>query len=113
MSGDAVQFPTGAVRQHATTVDGIAADVAQARAAVGEVVMDTQAYGILCQFLPGMLSPVFALALSALSGSADALHDTAVKLRAAADLTESTDQASARRITAAGPPGRPAIELPL
>jgi hypothetical protein len=113
MTGEAVQFPADSVRQHAGTVDGIAADVEQARGAAGEVTMDTQAYGILCQFLPGLLTPIFAVASSALSSSADALHETATDLRSTADQMDGTDQAAARRVTAAGPSPRPAIKLPL
>ena len=110
MSGEAVQFPPAAVRQHAGSVDGIADDVDQARGAVGQVSMDTQAYGILCQFLPGLLSPLFALAESAMQGSAEALRETAANLRSVADRTESTDRAGAARIKSAG---QPSIELPL
>jgi Excreted virulence factor EspC, type VII ESX diderm len=104
MSAEAVEFPVEAVRRHAGSVDLIAADVEQARAAVGEVAMDTQAYGLLCQFLPGLLTPVFAVAASALSDCAGALHDTAGELRAAAAGTEATDVASARRLRATAPP---------
>jgi len=113
MSGDVVQFPAAAVRAHAASVDAIAADVEQARGAVRAVTMDVGAYGILCQFLPALLSPVFALAAEALGGSAEALHDTATNLRSTADQTAGTDQASARRITAAGPSAEPALRLPL
>jgi excreted virulence factor EspC (type VII ESX diderm) len=113
MNSGAVQFPADSVRRHAATVDAIAADVEQARGAAGEVTMDTQAYGILCQFLPGLLMPVFAVAVTTLDGSADGLHETAADLRATADQMDSTDQVGARRITAAGPPAQPTIALPL
>jgi hypothetical protein len=105
-----MQFPAESVRRHAATVDAIAADVEQARGAAGEVTMDTQAYGMLCQFLPGLLMPVFAVAATTLDGSADGLRETASDLRVTADQMDGTDQASARRVTAAGPP---LIDLPL
>ncbi|WP_203840441.1 type VII secretion target [Winogradskya humida] len=101
------------VRTHAGTVDRVAGDVETARSAVHEVSMDTGAYGQLCQFLPGLLSPLFGLALEAMNESADALQETATKLRAAADETESTDQGTAIRVRAAGSAATPAIELPL
>jgi hypothetical protein len=110
MTAEAVQFPADSVRHHAATVDAIGADVEQARGAAGQVTMDTQAYGILCQFLPGLLMPVFAVAVTSLEGSAEALHETATGLRATADQMDTTDQGSARRVTAAGPPP---IALPL
>jgi hypothetical protein len=113
MTSGVVQFPADSVRRHAATVDAIGADVDQARGAAGEVTMDTQAYGILCQFLPALLMPVFAVAASSLDGSADALHETAADLRATAGQMDATDQGGARRITAAGPPAQPSIVLPL
>jgi hypothetical protein len=109
MSGEGVQFPVAAVRAHAGTVDGVAASVEQARSAVHQVTMDTGAYGKLCQFLPGLLAPVFGQAVDAMNGSIEALHETAAGLRAVADSTQSTDATGARRITAAGP----LPELPL
>ncbi|GAA2502254.1 hypothetical protein Ahu01nite_064930 [Winogradskya humida] len=113
MSGESVRFPVDEVRTHAGTVDRVAGDVETARSAVHEVSMDTGAYGQLCQFLPGLLSPLFGLALEAMNESADALQETATKLRAAADETESTDQGTAIRVRAAGSAATPAIELPL
>jgi hypothetical protein len=113
MGGEVVQFSAVAVRVHSASVDRIAADVDQARSAAGEVSMDVGAYGILCQFLPSLLSPVFVLASEALSSSAEALHETAAHLRSTADQTEGADQAIARRITAAEPSAEPAVRLPL
>jgi uncharacterized protein YukE len=113
VSGDgAVQFPVAAVQQHAGTVDQVADAVQEARSAVREVSMDTQAYGQLCQFLPGLLSPLFGLALVAMNGAVDALQETATNLRAAASHAEATDTANAARVTAAGG-ALPGLKLPL
>lgn len=112
MSGDIVQFPAAAVRRHAGSVQAVAGAVEQARSAVREVAMDTGAYGKLCQFLPAILEPACTLAVQALSESADALHETALGLRAVADGVEATDAATGRRITAAGPAST-LPELPL
>jgi hypothetical protein len=113
MSADGVQFPIAAVRQHAGTVDAVADAVGQARGAVRQVTMDTGAYGQLCQFLPALLTPVFGLAVAAMNGSVDALHETAAGLRAAAGDTEATDEAGGRRVAAAGAPLKRLPELPL
>lgn len=113
MSSDGVQFPSSAVRGHAGTVDGVADEVGQARAAVDQVTMDTGAYGKLCQFLPGMLAPVFGQAVDAMNHSVDALHETAAGLRAVADGMDATDAGGARRVTAARPPAGRLPELPL
>jgi hypothetical protein len=113
MSADAVQLPIPAVREHSGSVQGVAQAVGEARGAVREVTMDTQAYGKLCQFLPALLEPVFVAAVQALTGSEEALRETALGLRVVADTAEATDAAGARRITAAGPETGQLPELPL
>jgi hypothetical protein len=99
MTGDALRMPAGTVLRHARTVDDIADDVRQARAAVREVSMDTQAYGQLCRFLPALLSPLLSLASGSLHDTEDALRETSLKLRAVARETTSTDDAAAHTIT--------------
>jgi hypothetical protein len=113
VTADRVQFPVHLVEQHAGTVERVAEAVQTARSAVHEVTIDTGAYGQLCQFLPGILSPVFGMGVDALHGAVEALHETATKLRTTAAGTHGTDVASGDRITKAGTGGRPAIELPL
>jgi hypothetical protein len=98
-----MRFPAEAVRRHADTVDGTAEQMALARSAVREVSMDRQAYGELCQFLPGLLDPLFNGAVDVVNGAVDALSETAYRLRATAATIEATDADSARRITGAQP----------
>lgn len=98
---DAVQMPIDAVRGHASTVDGVADALDQARGA-GEAGMDSMAYGQICSFLPGLLEPVFEDALSALTRSVNAIHETASELRTTADTTQATDQSNAGKVTVAG-----------
>lgn len=69
--------------------------------------MDPQAYGQLCQFLPGLLNPIFALAASALTDTGESLRETAHHLRAAAAGITATDTAAANMIRDAGRPGVP------
>jgi hypothetical protein len=103
-----MQFPAAAVRQHAGAVSEAAEQMALARSAVREVSMDHQAYGEICQFLPGLLSPVFSDAVQILNGAVEALSETALKLRATAETIEATDVDSAHRLTAADrPPEQP------
>ncbi|WP_306203723.1 ESX-1 secretion-associated protein [Actinoplanes sp. RD1] len=90
-----MELPSDAVLGHARSVDRIADDVQQARAAVREVSMGTQAYGQLCQFLPALLSPLFSLAAGSLHDTEDALRETSLKLRAVARETTQTDDAAA------------------
>jgi hypothetical protein len=105
-----MQIPIDVVQAHAGRVDQAGDAMREARSAVAEVTMDTQAYGQLCQFLPGLMSPLFALASGALNRSVDALGETAVNLRTSAREAAGADTASSRRIDTAG---RPRIELPL
>ncbi|BBH71670.1 hypothetical protein ACTI_83550 [Actinoplanes sp. OR16] len=92
---DFVQLPVESVTQHASAVEGVTDAVRSARAAVSSVTMDPGAYGLLCGFLPGVLSGVFEVAVVAMNGSADALEETALNLRAAVRTIESTDSAAA------------------
>jgi hypothetical protein len=110
MAGELVRFPVQEVERHAGSVEQVADAMETARSAVRDVTMDTGAYGILCQFLPGILTPVFERGADALYGSVDALHETAARLRSAAASTFGTDEASGNRITRAG---HPTIDLPL
>ena len=101
MSG-AVQFSGSEAGRHAATVDSVADAVREARGAVHEISMDAQAYGQLCQFLPGLLTPLFGLATTALDRAAGALGDTAAGLRTTAGQVGATDAASAQRVRATG-----------
>ncbi|MET8148282.1 hypothetical protein ACIBSW_26950 [Actinoplanes sp. NPDC049668] len=109
MSGS-VEFPAAAVLQHAAAVSEASDRMAQAKAAVHEVTMDSQAYGQLCQFLPGLLSPVFASTLEVINDAVDALTETALKLHATAAAMDTTDSGSADRLKSAASPG---LDLPL
>ncbi|MBU2670226.1 hypothetical protein KOI35_42670 [Actinoplanes bogorensis] len=113
MAADQVQFPAYQVERHAGSVERAADAMETARGAVHEVAMDSEAYGKLCQFLPGILSPVFELGLDALNTTVDVLGESAAKLRATAADMSATDISSGHRITRAGDGNRPAIELPL
>jgi hypothetical protein len=109
MSGG-VEFPAASVLQHAAAVSEASDQITQARSAVREVTMDSQAYGQLCQFLPGLLSPLFGSAVEVMNNAVDALEETALKLHATATAMEAADIGSARRLdNAAGP----TLALPL
>lgn len=105
-----VEFPAEAVLRHAGEVSAASGEMARARAAAGEVTMDSQAYGQLCQFLPALLSPLFGGAAEVMNDAVDALGETALKLRGTASEMTATDTGSARRLDAAAGPG---LDLPL
>lgn len=105
-----VEFPATSVLQHAAAVNEASGQMTQARSAVREVGMDSQAYGQLCQFLPALLSPLFGSAAEVMNDAVDALAETALKLRATATAMETTDVGSANRLDKAGGSG---LVLPL
>jgi hypothetical protein len=105
-----VEFPADDVLRHADTLSESAAAILQARSAAGEVAMGSQAYGQLCQFLPVLLSPLFASATDVMNDAVDALEETALNLRRTARDMTATDGDSADRLGAAG---RPGVDLPL
>jgi hypothetical protein len=96
-----MRFPAVAVGQHAAVVGEVAEQMAVARAAVREVSMDRQAYGQLCQFVPGLLDPLFSGAVDILNAAVDALSETALKLSAITEAVEATDADGALRLAEA------------
>ena len=100
-----MEFPAASVLQHAAVVSEACDQMTRARSAVGEVTMDGRAYGQLCQFLPGLLSPLFASAVEVMNGAVDALGETALKLHATATAMQAADVGSARRLDDAAGPG--------
>jgi hypothetical protein len=107
MTADRIQFPAQTVERHAAVVTQVGEAIELARSAVHDVTMDSGAYGVLCQFVPVILSPVFALGADALHRTVDVMHETAADLRATAASMSATDTAGGRRIAQAAP------ELPL
>ncbi|BAL91113.1 hypothetical protein AMIS_58930 [Actinoplanes missouriensis 431] len=93
-----VDLPVPAVLGHASAVEGVTDAVRTARSAVSQVAMDPGAYGMLCSFLPGILSGVFEVAVVAMNGSAEALQETALNLRDAVRTFETTDSHAAGEI---------------
>ena len=93
-----LRFPGRPVERHAGHVAEVADALETARSVVREVTMERDAYGILCQFLPGILGPVFEAGVDALNSSVDALHETAARLRSTADGLTGADEASRYRI---------------
>ncbi|WP_250001535.1 type VII secretion target [Actinoplanes sp. M2I2] len=105
-----MEFPAEAVTRHVGAVDEASDEMSRARAAAGEVAMDSQAYGQLCQFLPALLSPLFGSATGVMNDAMDALGETSSKLRATATGMNATDAASARQVNSAATPH---LDLPL
>lgn len=107
---DGLQFPAASVLGHVASVRDASDRMTQARTAVHEVTMDSQAYGQLCQFLPGLLSPIFDSAIEVMNDAVDALDETASKLTATATAMAAADADSAGRLDDVAGPG---FALPL
>lgn len=105
-----VEFPAEAVIRHAGAVSEASDEMLLVRGAAGEVAMDGQAYGQLCQFLPTLLSPLFGSATQVMSDAADALGETSSKLRVTATGMNAADAGSAQQLNATA---TPQLNLPL
>jgi hypothetical protein len=76
---------------HATHVDAVAGELATAKDAGATVRLDTQAYGKLCVMVPVMIDGLQGVVLDAVQAAVDSLHDTADRLRSAADGYRASD----------------------
>ncbi|MBE1489032.1 ESX-1 secretion-associated protein [Plantactinospora soyae] len=110
MTGDGeMRVPVPAVQRHAGSADTAADGIENGRAAAAHVQMGAEAYGQICAFLPGLINPLADRTVAALGELTSGLRETATRLRTVASTAESTDTASAQRVTASGR----RIELPL
>lgn len=105
-----MQMPLDAVRSHAGSVDNVSSAVQTAHQAANQVYLDVAAFGQLCSFVPGLFDPVLRGTVEAIGGAAEMLHDTAGRLRFAADLSEAADEVSSAVVERAGDHR---IDLPL
>lgn len=96
--GTAVQVTTQHLNDHATAVDGFVADVNEAGSAAQQVHLDTRAYGLFCQALPAMMSPLQETIIGGIAGSSANLADVADKLRFAAQNYDQSDAAASTRM---------------
>lgn len=90
---DGFQVDTGVVRAHADVVDDIGAQVELAADAGGEVTPPVwdNAYGVLSQVFPVSTRPLAVTQIAGLKLLANALEDTAGKLRETATAYETAD----------------------
>jgi hypothetical protein len=105
-----IDMPITAVRTHAGSVDATSDTIETGRSAAAQVQLGGEAYGILCQFLPGLINPLGDKAVDAMTESHTALQSTADKLRKASGASDSTDHASEQRNRHIH---RPKLRLPL
>lgn len=82
MSDDGVTYEVSLeeLRAHASSVDQVASGLGQA-AAAAETTLSTEAFGVLCQFLPPFISTSQTQAVEAIQALAEQTRTTAKSLR--------------------------------
>jgi Excreted virulence factor EspC, type VII ESX diderm len=80
---------------HAASMGAVADRVATAKQAGDAVRMGAGAYGKLCTMVPVLLNGLSGLLVDGIDNAAHSLHDTAERLRAAADSYKSSDERAA------------------
>lgn len=86
---------SGELFSHAGKVEALAGRLRTAADAANTVTMDNSAYGVVCQPFAMMLQPFEELGVRTLRQAADAVADTAGKVRDTAEYYDSTDSATA------------------
>jgi hypothetical protein len=95
MPGDGIQVRPGDLLAHAATIEGVAGQLETAKQAGDAVQMGAAAYGKLCMIVPVLLNELQGLLIEGLDTAAHSVHDTAARVRAAADAYQSSDEQAA------------------
>lgn len=90
MNGEVTLDPAR-IRTHADVIDATAAKLVQARGAASHIILGPQAYGVLCQALPLLLTGMHDDYLSVMDKLGDALEKHADTLRTFVNDVEKTD----------------------
>ncbi|MEV5539481.1 type VII secretion target [Saccharopolyspora shandongensis] len=85
------RIPAEQLRTHADRLDGHAAAIGQAADAGRSAQLGTDAYGVICQFLPPVLDSTAETVLSTTSAAHDAVSALSTALREAIADHEATD----------------------
>ncbi|GLY66742.1 type VII secretion target [Amycolatopsis taiwanensis] len=79
---------------HAGRLDALTDRLSTTLSAANTVSMDTQAYGLLCAFLPPIVNPVEQKGMDAIRAASEGVSTTADNVRAAADAYRETEQSN-------------------
>jgi hypothetical protein len=102
--GDDVTVQPSALVAHATHVDAVGGAVDTAGQAGAATRPGAEAYGRLCTIVPMLLAQLQSHLVGGIAAAGDSLHDTAARLRTAADGYGASDRRSASTVTRAGGP---------
>lgn len=103
VDGSGFRVDPGGLETHAAVVEKVAGGVEQAREAGASILVGSDAYGIVCSFLPTLLEPAQSQAVDALASVSAGLRAAAIEVRDAARSYVRLDEAGAnayRRVTA-------------
>jgi excreted virulence factor EspC (type VII ESX diderm) len=90
------QVVSDELRAHASHLDGLTDRLNTAVSAAGQVTMDTEAYGVLCAFLPPIINAVTEQhATDTLHAAVQGMTDTANNVRTAASSYDDAEQSNA------------------
>jgi hypothetical protein len=104
LPSDAVEVRPSGLVGHAAHVDAVGSAVDSAAQAGAATRPGPEAYGRLCTIVPVLLGQLQSYVVDGITAAGDSLHDTAVRLRTAADGYGASDQRSASTVTGAGGP---------
>jgi uncharacterized protein YukE len=96
VTGDGFDVTSAALTAHAGSVDGVADQVDQGRAAGAQVTLGRDACGQLCQFVPALIDPLQQAGVEAFAAAVDALRESADALRSAAGAYGPVDEMAAQ-----------------
>ena len=92
---DGYEVVAAELHTHAGSVGQVSAEVDGARSAASAVTLGAEAYGQLCSWLPGLITPVQQSAVDVLAEAAAALDATAVSLGRTAESYTQVDTGAA------------------
>jgi hypothetical protein len=95
MRDDSIQVRPADLLAHAATIEGVASQLETAKRAGDAVQMGGGAYGKLCTIVPVLLNELQGLLIEGIDAAAHSVHDTAARVRTAADRYQSSDERAA------------------
>ena len=96
---DGYDVLTEELRTHAGKVDGFVDRLRTAADAAGQVTMNNEAYGVICQPFAMLLQPFEQMGANAVAQAVQTVTDSAGKIRDTAGSYDTSDQAEAQTFT--------------
>ncbi|MGC4878375.1 type VII secretion target [Micromonospora sp. DT43] len=97
MAADGFEVDSQALRAHANAVDDTADAADACRRAASSIALGRDAYGRMCQLIPGLLHPIQEATIDGFGETVRALQEAADGLRTVSDRYERGDEHAANR----------------